>query len=131
MKTINTKNQCIEEIQNYGLDRLKDSIGLDSYGCDLHHELYNMDYFIIGTYEAKKFLESYGVFKAIEAVKDYEEFNFGENYTDYSNPEKLVNMLAYIIGEEFLCKSEVLSNNWDNRLSEETIEEIIEELENL
>ena len=125
------RNEQIQEMQQYGLDRLKDGIGLDSYACDLHHELYNMDYFIVGTYEAKQFLESYGVFEAIEIVQSYEQNNFGESYTDYSNPEKLVNMLAYVIGEDFLANSNVLANFWDDRINEENILEIIEELENL
>ena len=118
-------------MQQYVLDRLKDVIELDCYACDLHHELYNMDYFIIGTYEAKQFLESYGVFEAIEIVQSYEQNNFGESYTDYSNPEKLVNMLAYIVGEDFLANSNVLANFWDEKINQENIEEIIEELENL
>jgi hypothetical protein len=131
METIN-KNQkdCIKEIYEYGVDRLKDGYGLDCNSEDIHHELYNTDYFIVGTYEAKKFLESFGVFEAIEKVKDYEEFNFGESYTDYSNPEKLVNMLAYIVGEEMLQETEKL-NEGSIYMDQEQINLLIEKLENL
>ena len=34
--------------------------------------------------------------------QDYEEFNFGELTTDISDPEKVVNMYVYIVGEAIL-----------------------------
>ena len=106
--------------------------GYTGYYCDLHDQVFNTDYYIIGTYEAKKALEEYDVFKAIEKVQTYEKYNFGEFYTDLSDPEKLVNMLFYIIGEEVLWEmleeSETLSENWDNRADEETNAAILEEL---
>jgi hypothetical protein len=40
------------------------------------------------------------VFDIIDAIKTYEQDNFGEVTTDLSDPEKLVNMYAYIVGEE-------------------------------
>lgn len=82
------------------IECLKD--GFEGHYCDLHHQVFNTDYYIIGTHEAKKALEEYGVFDAIAKVQDYEKDQFGETYTDVSNPEKLVNMLFYIIGEEVL-----------------------------
>ena len=70
---------------------------------DLHHKLFNEDYFIIGYYEAEKFLEENGgVFNAIGVIKEYEKDNFGEVTTDFSSSEKVVNMFAYIIGEELI-----------------------------
>ena len=70
---------------------------------ELHHKAYNENYFIVGTYQAKKWVEdNFGVFEAIEAVIDYEKFNFGEVITDISSPERLVNMLVYIVGEELI-----------------------------
>ena len=41
-------------------------------------------------------------FDVIEHIREYEEFNFGEVNTDFSSPEKVVNMYAYIIGEEIV-----------------------------
>ena len=106
--------------------------GYTGYYCDLHDEVFNTDYYIIGIYEAKKALEEYDVFKAIEKIQTYEKDNFGEVYTDLSDPEKLVNMLFYIIGEEVLWEmledSETLSENWDNQADEETNAAILEEL---
>jgi len=68
---------------------------------DLHHDIFNTDYYIVGTYEAKQWLGNQ-VFNIIEIIKEYEQFNFGEIHTDFSDPEKIVNMYVYIIGEEIV-----------------------------
>ena len=68
---------------------------------DLHHHAFNEDYYIIGTYQAKQWLGDMA-FDVIEHIREYEEFNFGEVNTDFSSPEKVVNMYAYIIGEEIV-----------------------------
>ena len=102
------------------------------YYCDLHDEVFNTDYYIIGTAEAKEALFDYDVFKAIEKVLTYEKENFDEIYTDLSDPEKLINMLFYIIGEEVLWEmlddSETWRKFWDYRADEETNNEILKEL---
>ncbi len=107
--------------------------GYTGYYCDLHNEVFNTDYYIIGTYEAKKALEEYGVFDAIEKVQTYEKDNFGEVYTDLSDPEKLINMLYYIIGEEVLYELmegvDAFHDNWNNQADEETNAEILAELD--
>ena len=91
------------DIREYAIDKLKDGIGVNEYAADLHHYLFNEDYFIIGIYEAKKWLsENPGTFEAIEVIKEYEQMNFGEVNTDFSNPESVVNMYAYIVGEEIV-----------------------------
>jgi hypothetical protein len=106
--------------------------GYSGYYCDLHNEVFNTDYYIIGTYQAKEVLEEYGVFKAIDKVQTYENENFGEIYTDLSNPEKLVNMLYYIIGEEVLSEMmdgiEAWDDNWNNQATDETNAEILKAL---
>ena len=109
--------------------------GYDGYYCDLHNEVFNTGYYIIGTYEAKKALEEYGVFDAIAKVQEYEENNFGEIYTDLSDPEKLINMLYYIIGEEVMF--EMMNNSetwerkwrWNKKADEETNARILAELD--
>lgn len=67
---------------------------------DLHHEVFNADYFIIGRYNAKQWLKENGidVFDLIEFVQDYERDNFGETNTQV-NAESMVNMFSYIVGE--------------------------------
>lgn len=104
--------------------------GYTGYYCDLHHEVFNTDYYVIGTYNAKEALREYDVWEAIEKVQTYETENFGEVYTDLSNPEKLVNLLYYIIGEEVLYEMmdgvEAWEKNYDNRADEETNAAILE-----
>ena len=107
--------------------------GYDGYYCDLHHEVFNTDYYIIGTYEAKKALQEYGVFEAIEKIQTYEKENFGEINTDFSNPEKLINMLYYIIGEEVLYEImygiDEFHDNWSNQANEESNAKILKAIE--
>ena len=38
----------------------------------------------------------------INFIKEYENDNFGSVNTDFSEPEKIVNMYVYIIGEEIV-----------------------------
>jgi hypothetical protein len=98
-------------------------------GCysDLHHEVFNTGYYIIGTERAKQALTEYGVWDAIRKVQEYEKDTFGEVYTDLSDPEKVVNMLYYIIGEEVLYEMmndiEAFNENWNNLATDETNEE--------
>jgi hypothetical protein len=103
--------------------------GYTGYYCDLHNEVFNTSYYIIGTYEAKEALREYDVIDALQKVWAYEKENFGEIYTDLTDPEKLVNMLYYIIGEEVLYEMmngvEVWNENWNNLADEATNAEIL------
>ena len=108
---------------------LEDETGLNMDVSDLHHYLLNQDYFIIGTYKAKKWLGS-EVFDVIETIREYEQSNFGEVSTDFSNPEKVANMYAYILGEEILSESEVYQQLAieDDILDEDDLKNLIEDL---
>lgn len=111
------KQEAIEAI----IEALED--GYSGYYCDLHNEVFNTDYYIIGTYEAKEALREYDVFDAIELVQTYEKEQFGEIYTDLSNPEKLINMVYYIVGDEVIYemyKIEAFNDNWNNIADDET-----------
>ena len=120
------------ELIQYAIDGLYNITEGNTYGCDLHHEIFNTDYFIIGYYQAEQWLIKHpGIFAAIEEIKEYEQDNFGEVTTDLSSSEKVVNMYAYIKGEEILGESETLRNNWDGRLTAEDIEAIKNELTEL
>lgn len=108
--------------------------GYSGYYCDLHDEVFNTYYYIIGVYEAKEALNQYDVFKAIEKVKDYEELNFGEVTTDISDPEKLANMLYYIVGEDVISdmyEIEEFNDNWNYLATEETNAIIVEQLKEM
>ena len=123
--------ELLEEVKEQAIDYLKDNQDIQTYGCDLHHEIFNTDYFCYYTSEAKKYLETYGVFQAIEEVTEYEKFNFGEVTTQIYDPVKLINMLVYIKGEELLNNSKTLTNEfWDCYIPSEEYKNIIEEIEN-
>ena len=113
------KEAIIEALEN----------GYESYYCDLHNEVFNTDYYVTGTHEAKEALEKYGVFNALDKIQEYEKDNFGKIYTDLSNPEKLVNMLYYIIGEEVLLELmagiDAFNDGWNELATEETNQEIL------
>jgi hypothetical protein len=123
-----TQYQKQDEIREYAIDYLTESVTPDSvYGADLHNEVFNTDYYIIGTWEAKEWLKDF-TFDAIECIKEYEQDNFGEVNTDLSCPEKVVNMYVYIIGENVLNESESIRTAWNRLLTEEDIKNIIEDL---
>ncbi len=107
--------------------------GYTGYYWDLHNEVFNTDYYIIGTHEAKEALEEYGIWDAIAKVQEYEKHNFGEIYTDLSDPENLINMLYYIIGEEVLYEMmdgiEAWEENWNNQADEQTNAAILKAIE--
>jgi hypothetical protein len=128
----NSKEKAMrEEARAAIIEALKD--GYSGYYCDLHNEVFNTDYYIIGTYQAKEALKEYDVFEALEKVQTYEKDNFGEVNTDLSDPEKLVNMLYYIIGEEVLFEMmdgiDAWEENWNNQADKETNAEILQAIE--
>ena len=124
----NGRNELIGKI----IDAINDGYLIGKPVNELHHEIFNTDYFIIGYFKAEEWLkENYGVFAAIETVKNYEIDNFGELNTDISSSEKLVNMLVYILGEELLNEIGLIQENWDEELTEKLSEEIKNELQEL
>jgi hypothetical protein len=62
---------------------------------------FNTDYYIIGTHRAKEWCGS-DTWEIIQTVSEYEETNFGEVATPLDNPERVVSMYAYIVGEHIL-----------------------------
>ena len=122
------KAEAIESI----MEALED--GYSGYYCDLHNEVFNMDWYIIGTEEAKDALREYDVFEAIELVQNYEKETFGEVYTDLSNPEKLINMVWYIIGDEVIGEMnyiEAFNDNWNELSDDETNAIIVEAMKEM
>ena len=94
-----------QEIKEHFEDWIKDQDldWINQNVDDLHHHAFNNDYYIIGTYKAKQWLGDQ-VFNIINFIKEYENDNFGEVNTDFSDAEKVVNMYTYIIGEEIVQK---------------------------
>ena len=101
--------EYFEDFINENEEQIKED---NNFYEDLHHECFNTDYYIIGTYKATQWL-SEQVFNVIEYIKEYEREHFGEVTTDFSSPEKIVNMYVYIIGEEIVY-------NYKEELEKET-----------
>ena len=106
-----------QEIKEYFIESLRDIRYFNGWGaiqemrdnCELHHEIFNMDYYIIGTYKAKQWLGDKAL-DIIGYIKEYEMDNFGELYTDLTSAENIVNMYVYIIGEEIVSEFENMSS---------------------
>jgi len=90
-------NDRVKELKEYSKDEYKTLVK----DGELHNEIFNTDYYIIGTYEAKQWLGDQA-FDIIGIIKEYEEDNFGEVTTELDNPEKVVNMYVYILGEDLI-----------------------------
>lgn len=87
--------------------------GWRGYCWDLLHEIY-MERYIVGRHRAEKELEKFGVFRALEMVRDYELENFGKIKTNFANPEELINKLFCIIAEEVLYELwELVEDEWE------------------
>jgi len=125
MNTISSTTR--QELEQVIIDALND--GYNGDVSELHFRCFNEDYFIIGHYQAEEWLKAnYGIFAAIEKIKDYEQDNFGEVSTDLSSAENVVNMLVYILGEELLGEIDAVTDNWDEEVTPEIAAAIIEEL---
>ena len=124
------RRKAIEEVIIYTIDSLEDLKDYyTGYGSDLHNELFNTDYYILGTYQAKQWL-GVDAMDVIEEIQEYETSNFGEVSTDLSNAEAVVNMYVYILGEEILSLSDHLQEEcYDRHLTSDDIQRIIEDLQ--
>ena len=94
------------EIKEYAETQIKENLKYDNDYLDndiseIHHDLFNTDYYLIGRYQAERWMEN-RVFEIIDVVKEYEEMNFGELTTDITEQEHLLNMYVYIVGESIL-----------------------------
>ena len=113
-----------KEIESHLMDYLDccDADQIEKYvddSSELHQDAFNQDYYIIGTWKSEQWLGSMS-FQVIGFIKDYEQDNFGEVCTDLSNPERIVNMFTYIIGEEI-----VSCGDWKEKLEESNREKVI------
>ena len=118
MENINRQSFKYNEIKEYFEDFIKENSNyLEEIGDDLHHECFNTDYYIIGRYQAKQWLGDQ-VFDVINIIKEYETEMFGEVTTDFSEPERVVNMYVYIVGEQ-IVQDYFFNYHW--RKSRETV----------
>ena len=96
-------NYKLDEITDYLVDFLneQDEDWIREYWEDLHHHAFNTDYYIIGRHRATEWLGQ-EVFNVIDYIKEYEQENFGSVSTDFSEPEHVVNMYVYILGDRII-----------------------------
>lgn len=97
------KKSIKTELANHIIDRIKDGILTNYNKEEWHFYSFNEDYYIIGYYESSEWLKKHGIgeFEAAGICQQYEIDHFGESKV-YDNSESVVNMLAYIYGEELL-----------------------------
>jgi hypothetical protein len=111
-------NSIRAELTEYAKETIKDiynncqNIDID----DLHHDLFNADYYIIYHSEAKKWLERHNLdaFDAITLLKDYQIEHFGIVIPKDYTPEYVVNQLVYFIGFEIGIEdiaNEIINSN--------------------
>jgi len=95
------RDEIKEYLEDYLADNRTQYDDIDDARDNLHHDVFNSDYYIIGRYKATQWLGD-EAFNVIGFIKDWEQDNFGEVTTDLSEPEKVLNMYTYIIGEELV-----------------------------
>lgn len=96
------EKEYIRTLESNAVDALIEMLdGYTGYYCDLHHEVFNTDYYVVYTSDAKEFLGD-DCYDAIGRIVEYEQFNFGNVNTNLSEPTSVVNMMYYIIGEQVL-----------------------------
>lgn len=131
-KTITSKKnpkqeqeQLHEVIREEIIERLPDYVGNVEI-ADLIFEMYNNDYYIIGTYQAEEFIGKH-VHEVFRSLKHYQE-EFGDAYPDIENPEKVATLTVLMIAEEIFNSNDVVSKNWDKKLNDSNVKRIIDSL---
>ena len=105
MTTYQDKQQEIKKFCIERLQEIADYCGEEDFKdydvSDLHHDIFNTDYYIVGRYQAKQWL-GVDAFDCIGDIQEYENAHFGEVSTDLSEPEQVVNMWVYVQGWEII-----------------------------
>ena len=119
--SIRNKEQEIKEFCMETLKEIADYQGKDFKDMctsELHHQIFNTDYYIIGRYQAKEWLGA-DAFDCIAEIQEYENTHFGECYTDFSEPERVVNSYVYVKGYEIIdeCFRHVCEVYLDDQLN--------------
>jgi len=127
MKYTQDQLTVIRQIVDHGTANILNRIDDNFIGHELHNAIYNEDYFIIGTHEAKQTLKKYDVFEAIEKVYEYQKETLGIDEVCI-NPETIVNLLDYIIGEEILHSCKTITKKWDKHLTKKDLKKVILEM---
>lgn len=119
-------NKMYNGIKLDALEAIKEELenGYTESWDDFHNEVFNMSYYVYNDKEAMShFRNVEDVFWAMDKVRQYENDMYGECYTDYTSPMKMVNMLFYIAGDEIFYNE---MESWDV-INDETDDDVITE----
>jgi len=105
------KNSVKQELLDYAKEQIVE-LGLDLNDDELHHKLFNEDYYIIGYYGASEWLKKHniGEFESVELLNELMISHFGEIQKVDLNSEVVVNHLVYFWGYEIVDELKELSD---------------------
>jgi len=86
-----------DTLKDYGKEEVKKLIR----DAELHNQIFNTDYYLVYDPSCKDWLGD-KAFDVVATIKEYDEDNFGEVTTELTEPEKVVNMYVYIVGEDLI-----------------------------
>lgn len=102
-KYTNFTSDCFELMREEAREHIREYLeGYEGYLCDFHNYAFNSDYYCYYDAQAEAAINENGGYTAIQYIVEYEQGNFGEVCTDFSDPIKVAGALWYIIGEEEL-----------------------------
>lgn len=123
-------------IKEHALEKLENNPSC--CGADLHHYMFNADYFVIYHSAAKEIADKwdFDAFELIEYNIEQEIDAFGECYwikeSGSLNWEPQINLSAYWLGKELLYEvDEELGLCWDEKMTEEDVKRVKEAIERL
>lgn len=97
----------------------------DFYLCDMHNEIFNSKFYTTNRKQAIETIadnDIYQSWKTINEIIKYEKDEFGEVYTDFSDPCVVCNMLYYLIGNDEIYKMfdgcELFDKLWNEKVTE-------------
>lgn len=126
MKTINeTEDLITDEVLEDIHSSIKGYEG--SYFENMFFDLFNASYYIIGTYQAKEWLENVGSLNCVQIITDWENEHFGEvQFKEFNNFEKLASLAVYAVADELYQN---MLNDLDFEQDDEITEDHIEAIQ--
>ena len=125
METLNKQqfDSIFNELFDYATERVDEMARYENVTelelDELHHQLFNEDYYIIGYHEGKKWLESHGVdpLEAVGHIIASEELHLGEVQLSMKdmNYERIANLFVYYMGWEIQSDLENYINDNFNK----------------
>ena len=92
-------NEIKKEIIPGIIDYIESNGIENEYLCDIAHNVYNMDYYLLGFYQCKEWIKEY--FDDMLTVIEYWEEETGDDYAKYitKDIEKLVSLIVYTVAD--------------------------------